>query len=351
MGNSEKSKQKILLIYDYFLKQVNPFDETTAVSMPEIINYLCDVTGQSFERKSVYSDIARINEFMVSTGNVDVGDEWIYLSTGRKYLRQELKYELSLDEARLIVDAISTTPFVETDLCLNIKQMYPSYFKNGYKSLIKHDSTINQRTKFLLNNIRTCIEERCVLCFRYGYKFAGGFRACSDKVTSPLALDWEDGNYYLIAVDNDAYATIGDREKSIRRYRIDRVDTRSQKVGKKTDYLGFRDEKDRILDKYLRSSVNAFASQDVRVITMKIDCVDEKTLMRAFNAFADGVNVKSIIEDKSSSGFVRFTFEAGIVPTLFTQLFRLSTFDGVRVDIEDKEVEAQFKEYLTRALG
>ncbi len=351
MANSEKSKLKVLLIYDYFLKQVNPFDESTAVSMAQIIEYLKEMTGVVFERKSVYADIAKVNAFMVTIGGVDPDTDWIFMVSGRKYLRQELKYELSLDEARLIVDAISTTPFVETDLVRNIKEMYPTYFRDGYKSLVKHDRTISQRTKLLLNNIRHCIEERCVFKFRYGYKFADGFRACSDKITSPLALDWEDGNYYLIAVDNDAYKASGDREKSIRRYRIDRFETRATGIDYNLEYVGFKDDKDKILDKYLKSSINAYSAGTVRVITMGLKCKDEKTLMRAFNAFSDEVNIKNIITDKSEDGYVRFTFEAGIVPTLFTALFKLTTFDGVSLEIEDEEINAKFREYLYKALG
>ena len=352
MANSENSKVKLLALYDFFLRNVNSYaEEESAVSMNDIINHLKAITGTEFDRKSIYSDIKRINDMMRDLGYVKNGEDWIFLCSGRKYSRRELNYELTLDEARLIVDAIRTTPFTKTNLCQKIEEMYPSYFKTGYKSLVKHDKTISNRTVFLLHNIRKCIEDKTVFIFKYGYKYAGDLKCKSLKVTSPLALDWEDGNYYLIAVDNMECVKGTARENSIRRYRIDRIDPSSTKIDYKEKYCGYADDKDKILDKYLKASVNAFADTNSRIITMTIRCEDEKTLLRAYNAFDDGIRVKTIIDDKLEKGYVKFAFEAGVVPTLFTLLFKLYTFEGVTLDIEDDEVNERFKEYLNRALG
>ena len=40
MANTEKSKLKTLLLYDYFLKNINAYDENSSVSLPDIQNYL-----------------------------------------------------------------------------------------------------------------------------------------------------------------------------------------------------------------------------------------------------------------------------------------------------------------------
>ncbi len=351
MANSERSKQKTLLIYDYFLRFVNDFDERSGVSVPELIRYLKTVTGEEFERKSIYADFKKLNQFVSLLGLTEEGEDWIYPSGGKKYSRRELKYELSLDEARLIVDAIRTTPFIETGLCEKIEKMYPSYFGGGYKALIPHDHVISQRTKFLLNSIRTCIDEKTVFSFRYGYKFAGAIKGASIKNTSPLALDWIGGHYYLIAVDNDVYEETKDRETSIRRYRIDRIDRRFHQMKEDLRYRGFKDDKDKILDRYLQGSVDAFGAQETRYITVTLKCPDEKTLLRAYAAFEDDVRIKGIVSDKPENGMIAFSFEAGLVPTLFTLLFRFYTFDGLTVEIDDPDVRKQFREYLKRALA
>lgn len=352
MANKENSKTKMLVLFDYFLRNVNGYaEEESAVSMSELIEHVTNVTGDTVDRKSIYADIKRINEVMIKLGYMKNNEDWIFLCSGRKYSRRELSYELSLDEARLIVDAIRTTPFTKTNLCQKVEDMYPSYFKSGYKALVKHDKTISTRTVLLLHNIRKCIEGKTVFMFKYGYKFAGDLKAKSQKITSPLALDWEDGNYYLIAVDNMECARGTERDKAIRRYRIDRIDPSSTRIDYSEKYCGYADDKDKILDKYLKASVNAFADTDSRIITMTIRCADEKTLLRAYNAFDDGIRVKTIIDDKLEKGYVKFAFEAGVVPTLFTLLFKLYTFEGVTLDIEDDEVNARFKDYLRKALG
>jgi len=348
MANTEKAKLKALLLYDYFIKNVNAYDDSSSVSMSDIQSYLSNITGVEFERKSIYADIKRLNEFAVEAGLVAPGEEWIYLN-GRKYTRGEIDYELSLDEARLIVDAIRTTPFTESGLCEKIERQYPSYFKSGYKALIPHDNTVKTKTKFLLNTIRTAIENKQALCFKYGYNFAGGLRAVSDKTVSALGLDWENGFYYLIAIDNDVYEKCNDTEASVRRYRVDRM--KSYVFGYKLPYYGDSEEKDRILEKYLKNAIDAFSSPSSRLITITLKCDDEKTLLRAYNAFANDVKIKRIGKDQPEKGIIEFSFDAGPVPTLFTQLFKLYTFEGVKVEIDDEEIRDKFRDYLKRALN
>ena len=52
MSNSEHSKQKILLIYEYFLHNVDP-GKDIGVSVSELIDMLEDRLGERFERKSI----------------------------------------------------------------------------------------------------------------------------------------------------------------------------------------------------------------------------------------------------------------------------------------------------------
>ena len=86
MANIELSKLKILLLYDYFKNQMNAFDQSGTVSISELISYLKEKTGYEFERKSIYSDINKINDFINKTGKVVGSDYWI-VSEGKKYRR------------------------------------------------------------------------------------------------------------------------------------------------------------------------------------------------------------------------------------------------------------------------
>ena len=105
MANSELSKLKILFIYDYFKNQVSCSGGNESVSVSDLIRYLEERTGCTFERKSIYADINKINEYVMKSGQTK-DDAWIF-TEGKKYKRTELNDEILIDEARLIVDAIS----------------------------------------------------------------------------------------------------------------------------------------------------------------------------------------------------------------------------------------------------
>ncbi|MCQ2529421.1 MAG: WYL domain-containing protein [Saccharofermentans sp.] len=348
MANSEKSKIKTLLVYDYFLRNSDALADDSNITMPDIIEYLTEITQTEFERKSVYSDIKHINDFMKTTGLLkDPTQDWI-IRDGKRYKRDELLNELTMDEARLIVDAINATPFINSGLCEKIKSKHPAYFKNGYKALVSHESAMPSNTKFLLNSIRNCIENREVLSIDYGYIVARGFKGISTKAVSPLALDWERNNYYLIAIDNSVYANNQSLEASVRRYRIDRI--KSHKVLVNQEYVGPHNDRDVFLKKYLKSAIDAFSSANSRMITLTLTSPDEKTLLKAYGAFSDSVTIRKIMSDKTEQGEIKFCFEAGLVPTLFNELFKLYTFDGVEVEIHDEEVKQKFKTYLKKAL-
>ena len=350
MANSEMAKIKLLLIYDFFMKKVSAYDSSSDVTVGGIIDYLKTLTGETFERKSIYNDIKRINEFMVRVGQVEPGKEFIYMSGGKTYSRMELKSELSLDEARLIVDAVSTTPFVKTGLCEKIKKEHPTYFRDGYVPLHSHDEKADRNMNYLLNTIRNCIEEKTVFSFGYGYAFAGGIKGASVKKCSPLALDWKNDRYYLIAVDNEAYAESGDLEDSLRHYRVDRIEKKNYMPLTSEKFADPGEKRKAILDKFVKTSVDAYSTKDTKIIRMKLTAREEKTLLRAYAAFADAVGELHILRDKSSSGCVEFCFESGLTPTLFTHIFMLHTFDGITVDIANDDVRDRYTEYLQKAL-
>ena len=91
-------------------------------------------------------------------------------------------------------------------------------------------------------------------------------------------------------------------------------------------------------------------ASDSRIITILLKSSDEKTILRAYNAFADDVKTKQFLSDRTDRGELKFMIEAGLVPTLFTKLFMLSTFEGLEVSIDDEEVMEKFAGYLKKAL-
>ena len=346
MANSENAKLKLLYLYYYFMQDKSADSGDTGASMSQIISYLQEKTGTEFERKSIYADIARLNKFAAEVGMTDPGEEWITIQ-GKKYYRGEVKGELTLDEARLIVDAVNTTDFIDSGICEKIKKMYPSYFRQGYKSVISHDDKSIQKPMYSLNSIRTAIEEKLVLEFRYGYVVASGIRAATKRIVSPLALDFEKSHYYLIAVDNEAVSQGAQRSSAIKRYRFDRM--RQINILHNELYMGFENDKDKILEKYLKNSVDAFSSTDSREIRLTLRCGDERELLRAFTGLTEDMKTK-ILSDRLEKGEIRFTVKSGIVPPLFSKLFKVSLYNDVELIIDDDEVRSMYEDYLKSAL-
>ncbi|MCR4767048.1 MAG: WYL domain-containing protein [Saccharofermentans sp.] len=356
MANSELSKLKILFMYDYFRTRVNAFDENNSVTVNELIGYLEQKTGTTFERKSIYADISKINEYVSMTQKLKYGDSWIS-SEGKKYRKNQLEDEITVDEARLIVDAISTTTFVDTELCHKIINLFPEYFDANYqkRALIPHDEKISKKKTFQLNAIREGIEKREARKITYGYKLGGELTEKTDRIISPLALDWENNCYYVIAVDNQAVKAEGlerDREltKALRRYRFDRI---ANVYYDSDPYIDYKNDKlrEQELKSFLDNSVSAFSSQEAVSVELTITGGTRKDVLKAYGAFASRISNSIRIEDdtKLDKGILKIMVRTGHAPTLFTDLFELSTFENVVITINNDDVCREYGEYIKKA--
>ena len=355
MANSELSKLKILFIYDYFKNQVNAYDENATVSVSDIIGYLESVMGYTFERKSIYADIAKINEYMSKTGKVKGGGDWIY-SEGKKYRKNDLLDEITIDEARLIVDAISTTPFVASDLCDKIINMFPTFFPADYKQrmLYPHYEKVDTKSISRLNNIRTAIQGKLALKIPYGYKLGSELTEKTDRIVSPMALDWENNCYYLIAIDNAAAQGLErdqNLSKALKRYRVDRMANLS--FAEKSKFIDYKSEKlrEQELKSFIDNSLSAYSGSRPTTVVIKITGTTRKDVLKAYGAFSSRVNNKVRIDDdtKLEKGILVISVKTGLVPTLYTDLFELSTFENVDIEIDNKEVCREYGEYIKKA--
>lgn len=356
MANSEKSKMKVLLLYDYFLHHVNAFDDDTGVAMGELRSYLSGFSDTEFERKSIYADIDRINEFARTIGLVDSDDNWIYLC-GRKYTRKELKNELTMDEAILLVDAIRTTQFTDSGLCEKIERMYPSYFskKKNNHAFYANNAKIPSRIKFNLVNLRKSIENKNVIVINYGYGFAGGIRAASEKTVSPYALDWQNNKYYLIAVDHGAYDP--DNEdgvmSALRRYRLDRI--QYVRFVKNDRFIEVKD-KEKLLKNYMQNSLDAFSGTEgsEKTVEITLEGPDEKSVIKAYNLLESDIGPGTgrihILKDRTEQGYLKISLSVVAVSTLYPILFKLYTFDDITVTFGDSPIKDEFISYLNKAV-
>ena len=352
MANSELSKLKILFIYDYFKKNLGVGD-LDAVSVSVLIGSLEQMTGTTFERKSIYADINKINEYVQKSGQT-TDDSWIF-TEGKKYKRSDLKDEITIDEARLIVDAISTTTFVDSDLCEKIMKMFPAYFSDSYRNrmLYPHYEKVDSRSILKLNNIRRCIDEESALKFNYGYMLGGELTEKTEKIVSPMALDWENNCYYLIAIDNEKGQSLEKDQNlsaALKRYRVDRMTQLSYTNHKYINYKSKR-IKEQEIKRFVDNSLSAYASSRKVPVDLTIIGKTRKDVLKAYGAFDSRMRHDIRINDdtKLDKGILKINVMTGDVPTLYTDLFELSTFDDVTVTIENEEICNKYAEYIKKA--
>ena len=355
MANSELSKLKILFIYDYFLRELDAFDDDNGVSVNELIAYLEEKLGYVFERKSIYADISRINEYVSKTRGLSGAESWITVE-GKKYHKNQIKGEITIDEARLLVDAINTTEFVDTNLNKKIIEMFPKYFDENYRdrALIPHDARMSQKKIFWLNTIRGAIERKECLKITYGYKLGNELAEKSEKSISPMALDWRNSCYYIIAIDNVVAADLIKEGKGIegamKHYRYDRVANVDYDASQK--YFDFPSKRARetAIKRFIEISVSAYSGGSPIALPLTILGENRKVILQAYNAIATRLGkVPSIDDTMLDKGRLNLIFKTTDVPTLYTGLFELTAFDGITIEIGNEDVSKKFAGYLKRA--
>ena len=409
MGNSSLSKLKILYLYDFFMHEMDPGDDD-GVTLAELIDMLEERTGEIFERKSIYSDISRINEYVTDSRGYD-GSEFIFRE-GNRYRRDELKDEILLTEARMISDSLRTTEFVPEQIYDKFEAMFPAFFKADqqdstrlYSRYSPGKKAADYQTKYLLPFLRENINNKTAVRITYGYKITSSIVG-SDFVVTPLVLDWTNSHYYLVAVDNmslfrktgfERKATDAELKASIKRFRLDRIDKKTESLNKIKDaakhirdrmpeiysalfetgekisaqkkhaiadeflkYHGFKSEEDKRkhISDYLSSSFEGFgSSHTVRTIRMTLEARDKeapgawKNVLQAFCVFKDEFKITSgSIGELESEKKLTFAIEAPDVPPLYKFLFSIYTFDTVDLTIENEQIRERFKNYLTKAL-
>ena len=347
MPNSEYSKLKLLYLYHYFRTHVDSETIDGGATMGSMLAYLNEKTGAEFERKSVYSDIARLNQFARSMGFCDEADDWITLE-GKMYYRGQIQGDLTSDEAKLLVDAINASDFVDSGLTEKIKALYPAYFKKEYNSIVPHDGKMGHKTMMMINIIRSAIDDNLELSFEYGYQVASGIRGATLKNVSPLGLDFKNSHYYLYAIDNEYVKEGAKPRDAIKSYRLDRM--RRVTLGSAKKYVTMKGDKDEILKSYAKDSIGAYTykNNEDRFIQITLRSNDTKMLLKAYSEISEKLKTK-LISDKFDSGEVKFGVTAALVPTFFQELFLVSMYKDVTMTIDDEEVKKKFREHLTKA--
>ncbi|MBR1506729.1 MAG: WYL domain-containing protein [Eubacterium sp.] len=210
-----RNNQKLKLLYLARIMQEQT-DETHALSMPEIIAELArhDIDAQ---RKSVYDDLAALDDFGIEIQSKRVGPKTYYYCANRDFEIAELKF---------LVDTVQSSKFISEKKTRELIQKLEKSISSYDAKLINREVKVMGRVKnmnesiyYTIDAIHTAMSENKAIEFRYfswNVKGEEEFRRDGAFYTvSPWALHFDDERYYLIAYDHD--------KKEIRHYRVDKM--------------------------------------------------------------------------------------------------------------------------------
>ena len=251
-GKQNNQKLKPYLVLQYLLKYS---DENNTKSAFDIIGYL-EECGLCAERRSVYRDIEDINRISLmleeetDLDDVDMlfaeaeesGDEeavndlkLILYDKNKKgfYVRQR-KYDMN--DIRLLAECVYSAKFIAEGQARRLVDVVCEFVSEPQAQRIRHKAFLTDRVKTdnrgVLNNIAAINEAMSTnidgqphtpekITFKYLTYSIGDMRQQVERrkgasyTVSPFQLLINDGNYYLLAFD--------EQRQNMRTYRVDRM--------------------------------------------------------------------------------------------------------------------------------
>lgn len=211
-GNKQRFK------FTYLMKILEEkTDDENGITMPEIIAEL-EKYGITAERKGIYAELKDMeDELKLDISREQEGNKTYYHLASRHF---------ELAEIKLLIDAVQSSRFItekkSRELIKKIKELVS---KKQAKQLERQVfvqgriKTKNETIYYSVDDIHRAIGENRQIRFLYTrwnvQKKLEYSNNGAPTVVSPWALTWNDGNYYLIAYDNN----VG----KIKHYRVDKM--------------------------------------------------------------------------------------------------------------------------------
>ena len=212
MPKSSNQKLKILYLMRILLDHT---DETHMLSVNELISKLADLDIKA-ERKTIYDDIEALRQFGLD----------IELGKTKSYGYYVASREFELPELKLLADAVQSSKFITERKTMGL-------IKKLEQLMSKHDAGKLRRQIFVQNRVKSmnesiyysvdtlheAISEDKKISFKYfNYDIQKKqvFRREGELyIVSPIALTWNEENYYLIAYS--------DKREKLTHFRVDRM--------------------------------------------------------------------------------------------------------------------------------
>lgn len=209
MAKFSRQKLKLFYLRDFLLRSS---DEFHPVTIRDMITHLAS-HDISAERKSLYSDLALLQEY-----GMDI------VRNAKGYYVASRSFELP--ELKLLVDSVQSSKFIthkKTSSLIHkleaLASTYDAKQLNRQVYVLNRIKSMNESIYYNVDAIHNGIAQNREIqfhYFEYNLKKEPVFRKSGDwYVVSPYALTWDDENYYMVAFDAQA--------ERIKHYRVDKM--------------------------------------------------------------------------------------------------------------------------------
>lgn len=210
MPKSDNQKLKILYILDYLQKNSR---EDRPVNAAELISVLDRSHNIRCDRKTVYSDIAALQDYGVDIVSIP-GKNGGYYVASRNF---------ELPELKLLIDAVQSSRYLTEKKSRELIEKLCTQCNEQDAKLMRRNVLVSGRVKSMNETIYYCVDaiqeaiaQNKQITFRYFDWDLGGKRRYREKsyVASPYGLCQDNENCYLLAF-SERHGTTS--------YRVDRM--------------------------------------------------------------------------------------------------------------------------------
>lgn len=358
-GKKPNQKIKPYVVLQYLLKET---DEDHLQTASEIVAYLEDDCGIDAERRSIYRDIEEINRvaLMLQEGcTIDEAADLLedddddslklvkYDKSRKGFYVQSSVRQFDLNDMRLLAECVYSAKFIAESKANALVNVVCGFVSNHQAEKIKHNAFLTDRVKtnnkavlYSLSTINDAMSTRLdgkshkpeKIRFKY-LKYSIDDvstqierRRGATYTVSPFQLIINDGNYYLLAYNEE--------RKAIWTYRVDRM--------KDVRLTGEPREGDEAFE---RIDIRTFAQRTISMYSGKKAQVTIRFIMPLLDAAIDQFGTKDVRYKKLDDGHFTMTATIDISDQFFGWLLRF----GRRVKIMSPDsVADQFAEYLDK---
>ncbi len=207
-------KLKLLYLMQILLEQT---DEEHTITVPQMISELAKL-GISAERKSIYDDLEYLQLFGLDICSNKTRTTNYYVASR----------DFELPELKLLVDSVQSSKFITHKKSMElISKIEKLSSRENAKTLQRQVfitnrvKTLNEQIYYNVDKIHDAIAANKQITFKYfdiDVDKQKVYRKNGDAYTeSPVALTWDDENYYLIAYK--------EKYDNYTHYRVDKMET------------------------------------------------------------------------------------------------------------------------------